>query len=304
MQHVEYVPFGEVFLEEKNAVWNTPYLFNGKELDKETGMSYYGARYYEAKTSVWISVDPLAEQTMSSYGYCYNNPVNLVDPDGRMAGPGDGLGPGGAPPGEIVANKTTTIYLKAKENGKGIQVMAPDGKYHNFDSKPSKYTYSDGKSHNGQQKKAGVRSITNKEGNFMWNNTKGEFVLNTSDRGAAQNSFPGLGNVGTTYAGGDNPKNGRNPNKYDYSQPPQNIADFGGFLHDKEYDSSGLEGVDGVISPQSTKANRLLIHMSKQIQEMYKNKTIDPFTGAPVSKMTNDAAVNMAKAFELIEIGK
>jgi hypothetical protein len=46
---VEYVPFGEVFLEEKNAVWNTPFLFNGKELDKETGMSYYGARYYDRK---------------------------------------------------------------------------------------------------------------------------------------------------------------------------------------------------------------------------------------------------------------
>jgi RHS repeat-associated protein len=82
---VEYVPFGEVFLEEKNAVWNTPFLFNGKELDKETGMSYYGARYYEPKTSVWISVDPLAEKypSMSPYAYCINNPINVIDPDGR-----------------------------------------------------------------------------------------------------------------------------------------------------------------------------------------------------------------------------
>jgi RHS repeat-associated protein len=85
VQHVEYVPFGEVFLEEKNAVWNTPYLFNGKELDKETGMSYYGARYYEPKTSVWISVDPLAEKypNASPYNYCLNNPVNFIDPDGK-----------------------------------------------------------------------------------------------------------------------------------------------------------------------------------------------------------------------------
>lgn len=37
---------------------------------------------------------------------------------------------------------------------------------------------------------------------------------------------------------------------------------------------------------------------------MYNNKAIDPFTGAPVSKMTNDAAVNMVKAFEIIEITK
>ena len=270
-------------------------------------MSYYGARYYDAKTSLWLSVDPLAEKMPShgAYVFSFNNPIKFIDPDGRMAGPGDGLGPGGAPPGEIVADKKrTAIYLKPTETGKGIQVMAPDGKYHQFESKPDKYTYSDGKFHNGQQKKAGVWSITNKEGNFMWNNVKGEFVLNTSDRGGAENSFPSLGKVGTTYAGGDNPKNSRNPSKYDYSQPPQNIADFGGFLHDKAYDTNKLEGLDGVISPQSTKANRLLIDLSKQIQVMYKNKKIDPFTGAPVSKMTYDAAVNMVKAFEIIEIGK
>jgi RHS repeat-associated protein len=83
------VPFGEVFLEENNAVWNTPYLFNGKELDKETGMSYYGARYYEPKTSLWISVDPLAEETpeWSPYAFCNNNPLFFTDPDGRSASP-------------------------------------------------------------------------------------------------------------------------------------------------------------------------------------------------------------------------
>lgn len=43
VQHIEYVPFGEVFIEERNNVWNTPYLFNAKEFDEETGMYYYGA---------------------------------------------------------------------------------------------------------------------------------------------------------------------------------------------------------------------------------------------------------------------
>ena len=46
VQHIEYVPFGEVFIEERNNVWNTPYLFNAKEYDEETGLYYYGARYY------------------------------------------------------------------------------------------------------------------------------------------------------------------------------------------------------------------------------------------------------------------
>ena len=51
-QHIEYVPFGEVFIEERNNTWNTPYLFNAKEFDEETGMYYYGARYYEPRLSL------------------------------------------------------------------------------------------------------------------------------------------------------------------------------------------------------------------------------------------------------------
>lgn len=83
-QHVEYVPFGEVFLEEHNS-WNTPYKFNAKELDEETGLYYYGARYYDPRTSVWLSVDPLAEKhpEVSSYVYCMENPIKFIDPDGR-----------------------------------------------------------------------------------------------------------------------------------------------------------------------------------------------------------------------------
>ncbi len=85
VQHVEYIPFGEVFIEERNNTWNTPYLFNGKELDEETGLYYYGARYYNPRISLWYGVDPLAEKYPAHSPYCYtmNNPVMLVDPDGR-----------------------------------------------------------------------------------------------------------------------------------------------------------------------------------------------------------------------------
>ena len=84
VQHVEYVPFGEVFIEERNNSWNTPYLFNGKKLDEETGLYYYGARYYNPRESVWLSVDPLAElaPNMSPYRYAFNNPTNFIDPYG------------------------------------------------------------------------------------------------------------------------------------------------------------------------------------------------------------------------------
>ena len=47
--------------EERNNIWNTPYIFNAKEFDEETGLYYYGARYYDPRLSLWISVDPLQE---------------------------------------------------------------------------------------------------------------------------------------------------------------------------------------------------------------------------------------------------
>ena len=85
VQHIEYVPYGEVFIEERNNVWNTPYLFNAKEFDEETGLYYYGARYYDARLSMWYGVDALAEKypNMGGYVYCAGNPVKLVDPDGK-----------------------------------------------------------------------------------------------------------------------------------------------------------------------------------------------------------------------------
>ena len=84
-QHIEYVPFGEVFIEERNNTWNTPYLFNAKEFDEETGMYYYGARYYEPRLSLWISTDPKQESyfAFSSYVYCGNNPLIHIDPNGK-----------------------------------------------------------------------------------------------------------------------------------------------------------------------------------------------------------------------------
>ena len=113
VQHIEYVPFGEVFIEERNNTWNTPYLFNAMEYDKETGMYYYGARYYEPRISLWMSVDPISiydprnsenyldgehndgvynYRNLNPYIYCYQSPISLVDPNGKQAVPGAILG--------------------------------------------------------------------------------------------------------------------------------------------------------------------------------------------------------------------
>jgi RHS repeat-associated protein len=93
-QHLEYFAFGETFVEEHSNTNRTPYLYNGKELDEETGLYYYGARYYDARTSVFPSVDPLTENYPFQSGYVYagNNPVRYVDIQGM--GPGDGSNQG------------------------------------------------------------------------------------------------------------------------------------------------------------------------------------------------------------------
>ena len=117
VQHIEYVPFGEVFIEERNNVWNTPYLFNAKEFDEETGMYYYGARYYEPRLSLWMSTDPYDEDfpNITSYAYCNNNPIILTDPDGNSPTVITGLiggGIGGFIGGAIEAG--TQLYKHGK----------------------------------------------------------------------------------------------------------------------------------------------------------------------------------------------
>ena len=85
-QNVVYIPYGEVFVEERNGRWASSYLFNAKELDEETGLYYYGARYLDPTSALWLSTDPLQGKYpgMSPYNYCAGNPVKLVDPDGRV----------------------------------------------------------------------------------------------------------------------------------------------------------------------------------------------------------------------------
>jgi RHS repeat-associated protein len=84
-QHMEYLPFGETLVEEHLNSNNSPFKFNAKELDPETGNYYYGARYYNPKWSVFLSVDQhyFNYPSFSPYAYTAHNPINLIDPDGR-----------------------------------------------------------------------------------------------------------------------------------------------------------------------------------------------------------------------------
>ena len=80
-----YLPYGELLVDEHSSTEEMPYKFNGKELDEETGLYYYGARYMNPKTSLWYGVDPHIEEMAfsSSYSYCDDHPVNFVDIKGK-----------------------------------------------------------------------------------------------------------------------------------------------------------------------------------------------------------------------------
>ena len=61
--------------------------FTGKEQDVETGLDYFGARYYMPALGRWTGVDPLAERhpEWTPYNYVLDDPLSLFDPDGRQA---------------------------------------------------------------------------------------------------------------------------------------------------------------------------------------------------------------------------
>ena len=61
------------------------FTFSAKEKDSETGLSYFGSRYYSSDLCIWLSVDPQSDKypSFSPYTYCYNNPILVMDPNGK-----------------------------------------------------------------------------------------------------------------------------------------------------------------------------------------------------------------------------
>ena len=81
----EYGPFGEVIRMTGPLAAANPFRFSTKYTDDETGLLYYGYRYYQPATGRWLSRDPLGEAGgINLYAFCGNDPVNGVDADGRI----------------------------------------------------------------------------------------------------------------------------------------------------------------------------------------------------------------------------
>ncbi|HEX7765533.1 MAG TPA: RHS repeat-associated core domain-containing protein, partial [Nitrospira sp.] len=115
-EHMEYFPFGETWVSEQTNTQRLPNLFTSKELDEETQLYYFGARYYDPRTSVWQSADPMLgkylprgdsagdaklpgmggvfnSRNMAMYAYGALNPLVFKDPNGMwnviIGGAGD-----------------------------------------------------------------------------------------------------------------------------------------------------------------------------------------------------------------------
>ncbi|GAA4092616.1 RHS repeat-associated core domain-containing protein [Mucilaginibacter panaciglaebae] len=86
IQQDDYLPFGYELSIGSVISPGNKYLYNKKELQTELGQYDYGARFYDPVIARWTSVDPLVEagqESMTPYGYTFDDPVRYTDPDGR-----------------------------------------------------------------------------------------------------------------------------------------------------------------------------------------------------------------------------
>ena len=85
----QYAPYGEE-LNQPAGEEGSAHGFTGHQSDKETGLVYMQARYYDPSIGRFLAMDPVGfdesnPQSFNRYAYANNNPYLFVDPDGRVA---------------------------------------------------------------------------------------------------------------------------------------------------------------------------------------------------------------------------
>jgi len=93
VQKIDYLPFGGERVNLREAGFESRFTFTDQEHDSESGLLYYGARYYDPHYGRFTQQDPalwypkaevLADpQFLNIYSYGINNPVRFVDPTGE-----------------------------------------------------------------------------------------------------------------------------------------------------------------------------------------------------------------------------
>ena len=85
LSYEEYYPYGGTALVAGSNLELKHYRYSGKERDTNTGLYYYGVRYYAPELRRWLSTDPAGTvDGLNLYGFVRGNPVLLVDPNGNM----------------------------------------------------------------------------------------------------------------------------------------------------------------------------------------------------------------------------
>jgi RHS repeat-associated protein len=97
VQHYEYATFGQTSFTDNNSAFPVSNRYTGQIADDETGLYYYGGRYYDPGLGRFIQPDPdvpdpTDSQSLNRYSYCRNNPLNATDPTGYDDEGGDGSG--------------------------------------------------------------------------------------------------------------------------------------------------------------------------------------------------------------------
>lgn len=86
ISYEEYHPYGTTAYRSAKPGFDLSlkrYRFSGKERDEETGLYFFGARYYAPWLGKWTSGDPVGfTDGLNLYAYCHNNPIGLSDPTG------------------------------------------------------------------------------------------------------------------------------------------------------------------------------------------------------------------------------
>ncbi len=88
VQVVEYTPFGETSRNTRTGAVDVKHKYTGQEIDNETGLYYYNARYYDPALCRFVQADtvvssPYDPQDLNRYAYARNNPLRYTDPTGH-----------------------------------------------------------------------------------------------------------------------------------------------------------------------------------------------------------------------------
>ncbi len=230
-QQAQYYPSGAIMTDISSGLSQQPYLYSGKELDRMHELDWYdyGARHYDAALLRWHTVDPLCEKYyhISPYAFCANNFANMFDLDGMD-------------------------WVKREYDGKDEYYF--DREVRSAEAFNKKYGAQGNMSYITDGTKItldGSDYVFSNEGNgsvSIDGTKKEDYPILYGDKytifGTADESCNGetvhRNLMGTSYTGGNNPKDYNNHDSYQYF--PNNISEMGSMIHDKIYDKYDAKG--------------------------------------------------------------